>query len=345
MALPSHPVEASHVRDTQPEPGVREAPEPAPGSISVVVPVHNSATILPRLVERLEPVLRAQHVPFELILVNDGSRDGSWSTVEEQARRHPWVRGIDLMRNYGQHNALLCGLRAARHAIVVTIDDDLQHPPEEIPLLLAELARGHDVVYGAPVEEQHGLLRDLASRVTKLALAQAMGAPIARNVSAFRALRTSLRDAFAGYDGYYVSIDVLLTWGTTRFAAIPVRHEQRAEGASNYTFRKLVNHAMNMMTGFSTFPLQIASLVGFGFTLFGFAVLAWVLGRWLLHGSVVPGFPFLASVIAIFSGAQLFALGIIGEYLARVHFRTMNRPPYSVRTVSGPASTTGGSTA
>lgn len=345
MALSPHPFEASRVPDTLPDAAACGTPQPAPGSISVVVPVHNSATILPRLVERLEPVLRAQGVPYELVLVNDGSRDDSWRVIEEQSARHDWVRGIDLMRNYGQHNALLCGLRAARHAIVVTVDDDLQHPPEEIPSLLAELARGHDVVYGAPVAEQHGLLRDLASRVTKLALSQAMGAPIARQVSAFRALRTSLRDAFATYDGYYVSIDVLLTWGTTRFAAIPVRHEQRAEGVSNYTFRKLVNHAMNMMTGFSTFPLQIASLVGFGFTLFGFAVLAWVLGRWILHGSVVPGFPFLASVIAIFSGAQLFALGIIGEYLARVHFRTMNRPPYSVRALSGPSSTTGGSTA
>lgn len=307
---------------------------PQPGSISVVVPVHDSAGILRPLVGRLEPVLRASGRPYELLLVNDGSRDGSWAVIEEIARAHPWVRGIDLMRNYGQHNALLCGIRAARHAIVVTIDDDLQHPPEEIPALLGALEGGNDVVYGAPVQEQHGLLRDLASQVTKLALAQAMGAPIARQVSAYRAFRTSLRDAFASYDGYYVSIDVLLTWGTTRFAAIPVAHAPRHEGVSSYTFRKLVTHAMNMMTGFSTFPLQIASLVGFGFTLFGLAVLAWVLGRYLVHGSVVPGFPFLASVIAIFSGAQLFALGIIGEYLARVHFRTMNRPPYAVRSTS-----------
>jgi glycosyltransferase involved in cell wall biosynthesis len=298
------------------------------------------------LVQRLEPVLRATADAYEAILVNDGSSDGSWAVVEELARERSWVRGIDLMRNYGQHNALLCGIRAARHAIVVTIDDDLQHPPEEIPALLAELARGTDVVYGAPMHEQHGLLRDLASQVTKLALAQAMGAPIARQVSAFRAFRTPLREAFATYDGYYVSIDVLLTWGTTRFAAVPVEHAPRHEGASTYTFRKLVTHAMNMMTGFSTFPLQIASLVGFGFTLFGLAVLAYVLARWLVHGSVVPGFPFLASVIAIFSGAQLFALGIIGEYLARVHFRTMNRPPYAVRALSDDAAEArGGSTA
>lgn len=336
MAPTTHLLEAARAPG-----GAADAPppatvEPSPGSVSVVVPVHGSAGILPQLVDRLGPVLDGLGVPYELVLVNDGSRDESWSVIEQLAGRHPWIRGIDLMRNYGQHNALLCGIRAARHALVVTMDDDLQHPPEQIPVLLAELARGHDVVYGSPREEQHGLLRDLASRATKLALAQAMGAPIARQVSAFRVFRTSLRDAFTGYDGYYVSIDVLLTWGTTRFAAIPVPHAPRAEGVSNYTFRKLVNHAMNMMTGFSTFPLQIASLVGFGFTLFGFAVLAWVLGRWVIHGSVVPGFPFLASVIAIFSGAQLFALGIIGEYLARVHFRTMNRPPYSVRALSDP---------
>jgi undecaprenyl-phosphate 4-deoxy-4-formamido-L-arabinose transferase len=320
---------------------------PAPRSLSVVVPVFNSATILPRLVERLEPVLRANATAFEVLLVNDGSRDQSWQVVAELCRTRPWVRGIELMRNYGQHNALLCGIRAARYATVVTIDDDLQHPPEAIPLLLAELERGHDVVYGAPRKERHGLLRDLASQVTKVALAQAMGAPIARRVSAFRAFRTPLRDAFAGYDGYYVSIDVLLTWGTTRFTAIPVEHAPRQDGVSNYTVRKLVTHAMNMMTGFSTFPLQIASLVGFGFTLFGLAVLAYVIGRYVLQGSSVPGFPFLASVIAIFSGAQLFALGIIGEYLARVHFRTMNRPPYAVREVTEPApeaAATGGST-
>ena len=202
--------------------GVLPSSPPAPRSISVVIPVHDSATILRPLVERLEPVLRAEGDAYELILVNDVSRDDSWEVIAELARSRPWVHGIDLMRNYGQHNALLCGIRAARHAIVVTMDDDLQHPPEEIPTLLAELARGNDVVYGAPLREQHGLLRDLASRLTKLALSQAMGAPIARRVSAFRVFRAPLRAAFATFDGYYVSIDVLLTWGTTRFSAVPV---------------------------------------------------------------------------------------------------------------------------
>ena len=153
-----------------------------------------------------------------------------------------------------------------------------------------------------------------------------MGAETARHVSAFRAFRTRLRDAFATYRGPYVSIDVLLTWGTTRFSHLTVRHEPRAMGASNYTIRKLVTHAFNMMTGFSTLPLQIASVIGFLFTFLGFLILLYVLISYLTNGAVVPGFAFLASIIAIFSGAQLFALGIIGEYLARMHFRSHGSP-------------------
>ena len=235
------------------------------------------------------------------------------------------------MRNYGQHNALLAGIRAAQHEVIVTLDDDLQNPPEEIPKLLDKLAEGFDVVYGTPQHQRHGLWRDLASAITKLTLQGAMGAETARNVSAFRAFRIQVREAFYSYQDSHVSIDVLLTWGTTRFAAVSVRHDPRQVGASNYTFRKLVTHSLNMMTGFSTAPLQVASLIGFVFALFGLIVLIYVLGRYLIQGGSVPGFPFLASVIAIFSGAQLFALGIIGEYLARMHFRMINRPTYVVR--------------
>jgi undecaprenyl-phosphate 4-deoxy-4-formamido-L-arabinose transferase len=300
-------------------------------SISVVVPVYNSQDTLTELAARLSPVLSEISPHFELILVNDGSRDQSWQVIERLATDYDWVHGINLMRNYGQHNALLAGIHAAQYEVIVTIDDDLQNPPEEIPILLNKLAEGFDVVYGRPRRQQHGRWRDLASSVTKLALQGAMGAETARNVSAFRIFRTQVREAFSSYQSPYVSIDVLLTWGTIRFAAINVRHDPRLVGQSNYTFRKLLTHALNMVTGFSTWPLRLASLVGFGFTLFGLGVLAYVIGLYLILGYSVPGFPFLASVIAIFSGAQLFALGIMGEYLARMHFRMMDRPTYAIR--------------
>ena len=307
-------------------------------TISVVVPVYNSEHSLTPLVERLKRVLSSRAARLEIIMVNDASRDGSWGVVEKLARENAEVRGISLLRNYGQHNALLCGIRAATGEIIVTIDDDLQHPPEEIPLLLDRLAQGADVVYGTPQRESHGLWRDLASQITKIVLQEAMGAEVARDVSAFRVFRTQLREAFASYTNPSVSVDVLLTWATTRFAAVRVRHEPRTIGVSNYTFRKLLRHALNMMTGFSTRPLQLASLIGFGFTLFGMAVLVYVVGRYFIEGGSVPGFPFLASVIAIFSGAQLFALGIIGEYLARMHLRMMDRPTYAVREQTRPVS-------
>ena len=302
--------------------------------ISAVVPVYRSGPILPELHQRLTDALGDISDQYEIILVEDCGGDESWNVIQGLAAHDDHVRGIRMSRNYGQHNALLCGIRAAKYGVIVTLDDDLQNPPEEIAKLIAVLGDGVDVVYGTPENEQHGFLRDQGSRITKLALQSAMGAETARNVSAFRVFRTRLRDAFATYRGPYVSIDVLLTWGTTRFSHVSVLHDPRRVGTSNYTFRKLVTHAFNMMTGFSTLPLQIASLIGFLFTLFGFGILVYVLVSFLTNGAAVPGFAFLASIIAIFSGAQLFALGIIGEYLARMHFRTMDRPTYLVREVT-----------
>ena len=305
--------------------------------VTVVIPAYNSEETLGDLVARLDRVLPAA-AGREVIIVDDCSRDGTWQTIERITREFTWVRGVTLRRNYGQHNALLCGIRLARHEVIVTIDDDLQNPPEEIPKLLAALDHA-DVVYGKPLTEQHGIARNLASRVTKLALRAAMGAANATDVSAFRAFRTPVRDGFAGYQGTYVSIDPMLTWATVRFAAVPVRREPRTIGRSNYSVRKLVVHALNLITTFSAWPLQVASVMGFGFTVFGLLTLVYVLGRYLLSGTSVPGFPFLASIIAIFSGAQLFSLGIIGEYLARIHSQSLTRPPYVVReTTPEPAS-------
>jgi glycosyltransferase involved in cell wall biosynthesis len=303
-------------------------------SISVVTPVYNGEVSVAELCRRLGEVLPRVAAQHEIILVNDGSRDRSWEVISELSSSSQAVRGLNLMRNYGQHNALLCGIRAARYEVIVTMDDDLQHPPQEIPRLLARLDEGFDVVYGAPETEQNGLMRALASHITRLALRTAIGSEVAKNVSAFRVFRTQLREAFAGYQTPFVSIDVLLTWATNRFTATKIPFQKRYCGGSNYTFTTLVRHALTMMTGFSTVPLQLASLIGFVCTLFGIGVFVYVVGRYLLEGSI-PGFPFLASIIAIFSGAQLFALGVIGEYLARIHFRTMNRPVYVVRSVSG----------
>ncbi len=304
------------------------AAAPSLPMLSVVVPVYNSETTLDPLVARLATTLAG--ATYEILLVNDGSRDGSWTTIERLAIDTPHVRGVDLVRNSGQHNATLCGIRLARGEIVVTIDDDLQYRPEDIPRLVGCLVEGVDVVYGKAAAGNWGVMRNMASRLMKSALRSTMGAATAEMVSSFRVFRARVRDAFADYQAPLSNVDVLLTWGTSRFASVPVILEPRRDGRSNYSFYLLFVHTWNMVTGFSTLPLQVATAVGLFFTLFGLAVLAFALGRWAFFGAV-QGFTFLASSIAIFAGAQLFALGILGEYLGRVFQRTSGQPTYVVR--------------
>ena len=300
-------------------------------SISVIVPVYNSEQTLVALHKRLNSVFTKLAGEFEIIFVNDGSVDNSWEEIKILEEKNPSVIGVNLMKNFGQHNALLCGIRKAKYELIATLDDDLQNPPEELPKLIEKLNEDFDVVYGKPEKEQHGLFRNISSVITKIALKTTMGVENAKNVGAFRVFRTQLREAFKQYSGSFISIDVLLTWGTNRFTTVSVKNDDRQFGRSNYTFSKLFVHALNMITGFSVLPLQIASMLGFIFAFFGLSILIYVIVQYLLVGTPVQGFPFLASIISVFSGVQLLAIGIIGEYLARMYFRAMDKPQYLIK--------------
>ena len=304
-------------------------------TISVVVPVFRSAGSLDELVTRtvaaLEPIAQA----FEILLVNDGSPDDSWQRICTLANTEPRVRGLCLNRNYGQHNALLAGIRHARFDLIVTMDDDLQHRPEQILTLIESMSDDVDLVYGYPENERHSIARNFLSRATKLTLGASIGSEVAEHISAFRVFRSVLRDGFTGVQDPFLSLDVLLAWTTNHIVAIPVPMDERRNGDSTYTSGALIRYALNLITGFSTLPLRLVTYVGFGFAFFGMLTLTYVLVTYIIHGGVSsPGFPFLASLISILSGAQLFAIGIIGEYIGRMHYRTMNRPPYIVRRVT-----------
>lgn len=301
-------------------------------SISVVIPVYRGAQSIPELIQKLAQELPKIADDYEVIMVEDDGGDNSWDVIQELASQYEFLTGIKFMRNYGQHAALLCGIRAAQYDITVTMDDDLQHPPSEIGKLLVELDKGHDVVYGTPESKQHNTGRNLGSFLIRFALGNAMGVEAARHVSAFRAFRTHIRKTFEHYSSPYVSLDVLLSWGTTRFGHTLVKHEVRKLGESGYTFMKLLTLAFTMLTGFSVLPLRLASYVGFALTIFGIGLFIYIVPIRLLffNSTSVPGFTFLASMISIFSGAQMFTIGIIGEYLARMHFRLMDKPPYTV---------------
>ena len=300
-------------------------------TISVVIPVYNSESTLAELVHRLDDVLRGCSETFEIILVNDGSHDRSWDLIVELAVVYPCVGGLNMMRNYGQHNALLAGIQQAQYEIIVTIDDDLQHPPEELPKLLAKMNEGYDVVYGKPAYRHHSLWRNLSSKVFKTISGVVLGAEMASHSSAFRTFRAILRRGFENFTDAHLSVDVLLSWSANKVTHVLVDHQVRRVGESSYTLPKLMTLALSMLTGYSILPLRVASAIGLGTSLFGLSLFFYVVIRRVLQTNYVPGFAFLAAEIALFAGLQFFAIGIIGEYLARLHFRTMGKPAYVIR--------------
>lgn len=303
--------------------------------VSVVVPVFQSTHSLALLVQRVDDVLRPLG-PYEIILVDDGSDDATWKTIVSLASSRPYLKGVRLGRNFGQHSALVAGIREASMPVTVTIDDDLQNPPEEIPNLVDFLVNGRwDVVYGVPAHVESSLPRKMAGSITRRVVLRGLGVNAATDLSSFRVFWTRMRDAFSSDIGTNVSLDALLTWGASKFGSVRVRHDPRAQGTSNYGWGRLARFAIDTTTGYSVVPLQVASILGFLAAVFGFLVLVYVTVRPLISGDSVPGFPFLAATIAIFAGAQLLTLGIIGEYLARMHFRVMRRPTYVVSEKTG----------
>ena len=296
---------------------------------SVVIPVYRGEETLEPLVKRLGEVLPQVADVYEVLLVNDGSPDKSWEVIERLAGQYDWVHGIALMRNYGQENATLCGIRAARCDVIVTMDDDLQHNPEDLPKLLTKLDEGYDVVYGVPRTRGQPWWKTIFSAVVKRAVSSVIGLSAIREMSSYKAFRGRLKKAFVAINTPDVQIDVLLSMTTTRFATVEIEETPRTAGESNYDFNKLIRVSLLILTNYTTIPLRFASILGFLFTIIGVFVLIYVLAEYFIVGSI-PGFSFLASAITIFSGVQLFALGIIGEYLARMFERTSGKQPYIV---------------
>jgi undecaprenyl-phosphate 4-deoxy-4-formamido-L-arabinose transferase len=304
-------------------------------SVSIVVPVYNGAATLPELAERCAKACVAANHPYELILVNDGSRDNSWAVIEGLAARDPAVRGVDLMRNFGQHNAVLAGVRAAANDVIVTIDDDLQHPPESIPMLLDALRPGCDLVYGTPLRQQHSRWRNATAVASKSILRVLGGWGAADRVTDFRAFRTRLRDGFADFSAPSVSFDALLAWTTQSIAYVPVEHHPRRVGASNYRLSSLSEYAATMATTFSLRPLRLATFAG-GLCAFGGA--AGMVGlaiRDAVTGDALLGPGFVVALIVFFAGLQLLAVGVLGEYVGRAHQRLIAKPTYVVRSTVG----------
>jgi undecaprenyl-phosphate 4-deoxy-4-formamido-L-arabinose transferase len=300
-------------------------------AISVIIPVYNSAPTLEQLHARLTSTLAPLGQSYEIILVDDGSRDDSWAGLDAlRAIDSVHVVAVQLMRNYGQHNALMCGLELARGAYVITMDDDLQNPPEDIPKMLAHIEdSGLDLVYGYPHDRKHAGWRNLGSAIVWHFYRTVFRNPV--TPTSFRVMSHQLAKSVMFYDLNFTYLDGLLAWCTSRIGAVEVAHHARAEGKSNYSVSKLLLLALNLYTNFSLLPLQIVSGMGLLAACSGFVVGAYYLFQYLVSNILVPGFASTIIAVLILGGAQLLALGVIGEYLGRLHLNVNRKPQYVVR--------------
>ena len=288
--------------------------------ISVVVPVYRSAPLLPALVQRLKGVLEAQGRPWEIVMVDDASPDASWSVLQGLRRADARIRIVQLARNHGQQHATLCGLNYARGDEVVTIDDDLQNPPEEIAPLLARLREGHAAVIGRITDKRHGWWRNAGSRAHQYLAERIIAKPRGLYLSSFRALSRPAVDRLVRYKGAHPHISALLLKAVPPASVVnvDVRHDPRSVGGSTYSLRKLVKIASFLLFNHSYIPLRFMTAWGFLLSLLSVLFALWVVIRVLFFADSVQGWPSLAVLVAFLSGNILMALGVVGEYLGRL---------------------------
>lgn len=299
--------------------------------ISVIVPVYESAKTLPDLTERLIVTISKISDAFEIIFVDDGSKDDSWSVISDLIEKNPEViKGLQLMRNYGQHNALMCGFKYASGRIIVTLDDDLQNPPEEIHRLYEHLEETQsDVVYGLPRKRNDRYFRKFASIPIQYFIQKSIGLP--GPVSSYRLIRRPVIDAIINYKLNFTFIDGLISWNTSQITYLTIEHNHRGTGTSGYSIRKLIFHALNIITNFSLFPLQIASATGLLTALSGLSLGVFYIIQYSINNITVPGFASIIVAVLTLGGLQLLALGIVGEYIGRIHLNINCKPQYTIR--------------
>ena len=300
--------------------------------LSIVVPVYRSAPILPQLVAQVGAEMDREGLAgrFELVLVNDCSPDDSWQVIRAQSQLHPYVRGITLRRNAGQHNAIMAGLHHARGEYIVLMDDDLQHPPTAIAEILRALAGGYDVCYTNYLNRQHAAWKKLGSRFNDWVATLLLGKPRGLYLSSFKGMRREIAREVIRYDGPYTYIDGLILDVTRSITTVDIVHQERAEGESNYTLGKLVGLWLKMATSFSVFPLRLATYGGFTLSAISMLVIVVVVIQKMRHPEWPAGWASLMATVLFIGGIQTLCIGMIGEYLGRAYLKLNHKPQFVV---------------
>jgi glycosyltransferase involved in cell wall biosynthesis len=305
-----------------------------PINLSIVVPVYNGALTIGKLVDAVVNLdLKAS---VEIILVNDGSADNSREICEELTRTTPIpVTFIDHARNYGEHNALMSGLRVARGEYIITMDDDLQNPPSEVVKLYDYAVENNfDVVYTYFKKKKHAAWRNIGSWLANKTADWVLDKPDDLYLSSFRCLKQFVAKEIIRYKGPFPYVDGLIFQVTKNIGKVPVEHLPRAESSSNYTLSRLVKLWMSILLNFSVVPLRIGTVLGLFMSVFGAAAIIYVLVDYFVFGIETAGWASLMIVFLLFSGVQLVVLGLVGEYIGRIYLTVNSRPQTVIRSIT-----------
>lgn len=307
--------------------------------LSIVIPVYNSELILDELINRvhasLEKMFQSRSGSYELILVCDNSPDNSWERIETAVTSNSWITGILLRMNAGQHNAIMAGLRSAKGNVIVTMDDDLQHDPNDIPILCEALNHDTDVVFARFPSREHKLWKILGSKFNNWVAGKLLMKPSWVYLSPFRVFSKQILSEILNYNGPYVYIDGLILETTRNIAMVEVKHHSRFLGEGGYGLKSSISLWLKMATNFSIVPLRITSLLGLVFSALGFLLaLVFIVQKFTFD--VMPiGWSSIIVLILVVGGVQLLALGMLGEYLGRVLLTINSRPQYVVAETIG----------
>jgi len=292
--------------------------QPGTTLLSVVIAVYNSERIVEETVNRTAQYLTKLGISFELLLVNDGSTDRSWQKISALAEDDERITAINFLKNYGQHTALMCGVRRSRGAFVMTMDDDLQNPPEEIGKLLSRIGEGFDVVFAKFRVKQHSLVRKLGSRVVGELNRRVFNKPDGITLSNFRIFTRAVADRMCNYRTAYPYIPGLLLMFSSKVANVGTEHSPRAEGVSNYTLFKIIKLVAVLLFNYSSFPLKALTTLGFCISSASFVAGLFYVVKALVVGSKVAGWTSVFALMSFLNGFIIIMLGVVGEYIARL---------------------------
>ncbi len=302
--------------------------------LSVIIPVYNGQRTIRGLVERLEKALEA--LSYEIVLVNDGSRDDSEQTCRQLVREYTRVKLISLRRNFGEFNAVMCGLNEASGAYCVMIDDDFQNPPEEIIKLLHTADEGgYDVVYTYYDQKEHALYRNLGSRVVNWVTSYLLHKPRKLYLSSFKLIRREVVAEIVRYKGPYPYIDGLVFRCTRNIGTVNVKHQKREAGRSNYTWKKLISLLLNILFCYSTLPIRVFIPIGLSLFGLGSVLLVYLFVQWI-QGPDPKGWQVVTAMLLFIGGLQFTLMSVLGEYIGKGFLDQSGQPQYVIKYKSHP---------